>query len=176
MTLRGRTPRPVTERFWEKVDRDGPIPAHRPELGPCWVWTARRNAKGYGTFCLTHRVKGARCILAPRVAYTLAFGFFGPAFRVLHKCDAPPCVRPDHLFLGTVADNNHDMIAKGRYRQGCAPGEAHPFAKLTEAKVIAIRHLRERGATTVELARQFGVHHTTIVRVSNRTQWRRVIG
>lgn len=74
----------------------------------CWEWTKTRLPKGYGLF----RVLNQK--LAHRVSYTI---FHGPIFgelHVLHKCDNPPCVNPDHLFLGTPKDNTKDMIIKGR--------------------------------------------------------------
>jgi len=79
---------------------------------------------------------------------------------VLHRCDNPPCVRPEHLWLGTQADNMHDMMTKGRSRLG-GGGSGQP--KLSEADVQAIR---ESTAGAVSLARQYGVtrHHIWKVR------------
>lgn len=94
---------PIADRFWSKVDTDG----------DCWEWQAAKNPKGYGFFGLGRRGDGHA--LAHRVAYELTTGSIPDGLCVLHKCDNPGCVRPDHLWLGTRADNNRDMIGKGRH-------------------------------------------------------------
>lgn len=103
---------PIEERFWAKVDKNGPRAAHVPELGPCWIWTAARHPDGYGIFDFDGRPRGAHIF-----AYILEHGALSEeAPCVLHACDggAIGCVRPSHLFAGTLADNNRDMAAKGR--------------------------------------------------------------
>lgn len=102
-----RRTRPLAERFWEKVNKDGPTA--RPELGPCWVWTSTQDGHGYGAF---YRGTGPRG--AHRVSWELYHGEPAGALCVLHKCDTPLCVRPEHLFLGTRTDNMADKVAKGR--------------------------------------------------------------
>lgn len=107
-----RAPRSVDERFWSKVDRNGPVPSHVPHLGPCWIWIGARNSKGYGSFYLNGVVQ-----LAARVAWQLTHGRESTQW-VLHACDggALGCVRPEHLFEGTAQDNVDDMMSKGRHR------------------------------------------------------------
>jgi hypothetical protein len=162
--------RPVAERFWEKVSKDGPVPAHRPDLGPCWLWTGgiNRQRGGYGMFALRKGVIRR----SHRIAWELASGADPGGLWVLHHCDNPPCVRPEHLFLGTPRDNSGDMEAKGR---GNHPhGSARPQAKITEADVLAIREARQQGATGAELARQYGVHRTAIYHICQRDYWKHV--
>lgn len=89
------------DRFWARVDRSG----------ECWEWTAGRTNRGYGV--LTAPRHGRR-ILAHRYSAALHFGMFDRRLVVCHHCDNPPCVRPEHLFLGTRLDNAMDMISKGR--------------------------------------------------------------
>lgn len=86
-------------RFWSKVDTSG----------DCWIWTATKNRRGYGQFYYEGRLQ-----LAHRVAYKLTYGPVDDDIHVLHRCDNPSCIRPDHLFLGTQRDNVQDMIGKGR--------------------------------------------------------------
>lgn len=99
----------LKERFWGKVNKDGPAPSHCPELGPCWIWTGIITIWGYG------RIKsGGKMHAAHRVAWVLAYGDIPDGLFVCHKCDNPACVRPEHLFVGTVLDNTRDREAKGR--------------------------------------------------------------
>ena len=101
-------------RFWAKVNKDGPAPTHRPELGPCWLWMSGKSAQGYGLLCTGHR--GRVRFLAHRVAWFLANEQLPPNIEVCHHCDTPACVRIDHLWLGTQAENMADMKEKGRGR------------------------------------------------------------
>lgn len=139
-------PKPIpteefADHFWSRVNKEGPIPPHIPEIGECWLWTGALKENGYGA-CFVKRVPG----YAHRVAYRLSYGDFPKCMHVLHRCDNPPCVRPDHLFLGTRMDNVVDMMSKGR-----APvGERSGNAKLSNAQVSAIRALCAiRGGLTV---------------------------
>ena len=91
---------------------------------------------------------------------------------MLHHCDNPPCVNPEHLFLGTVKDNVADCIRKGR--RGKHVGETVGTAKLTEYAVREIRVLAGYGVRQRELATQFGVHQVTVSNVVCGKTWRHV--
>lgn len=167
----GYAARPIAERFWEKVSKDGLVPAHRPELGPCWIWTGGINEHrgGYGMFMVRKGVIRR----SHRIAWELANDRAVPAgLWVLHRCDNPPCVRPDHLFLGTPKSNVDDMAAKGRTR--VRHGSDRPQARLSEADVTAIRTARAQGAVGAELARQYGVHRSTIYHICQRDNWKHI--
>lgn len=108
------------QRFEAKINYDGPT--MRAELTPCWVWTGKPNASGYGQFAM-----GGHGYRAHVAAWVLADGPIPPETPcVCHACDNPICVRMSHLFLGTRADNNADRKRKGRGRNiHCKWG--HPF-------------------------------------------------
>ncbi len=106
---------------------------------------------------------------AHRYIWSTTKGAIPPKMFVLHKCDNPACVNPDHLFLGTQADNVRDMRAKGRERH--PHGEDHPLAKLTAKDVLAIRGSRLRHAA---LAKIFSVTSTNIRNIRRRKIWRHV--
>lgn len=88
---------------------------------------------------------------------------------VLHRCDNPPCVNPDHLFLGTALDNMLDKTSKGR---GNAPrGERHGAHKLTEAQAVEIKARRLAGEELLPLAKEFGVAKSVVCRIAKGTRW-----
>lgn len=97
------------------MNKEGPIPAHRPELGPCWEWI-RFTCKIPGAY--PQFWTGVAKMAAHRFSWELSNGPIPTGMWVLHHCDNPRCVRPDHLFLGTRLDNIRDMQAKGRLRNG----------------------------------------------------------
>lgn len=99
----------VAERFWSKVDKDGPIPPYRPELGPCWIWTRARDPKGYGEFGLARR-----SLRAHRWAWIDANGPVPDGLELDHLCRVPACVRPSHLEAVTSAENIRRGMA-GRF-------------------------------------------------------------
>lgn len=132
------------ERFWSRVEKDGPIPPHRPELGACWLWMPE-PARKYGRF----HVKKAE-FLAHRIAYQIANGPVPDGMLACHHCDTPRCVNPAHLFQGTHEDNNRDMMAKGRYANGMAGN--------TEAAARGERHVSRTKPERVPRGDRSGPH------------------
>lgn len=108
-------PRPPQERFWTKVDRNGPIPEHCPELGPCWLWTGSKKVRGYG--CLRSGKPANKILSTHRLSWEIHYGPIPDGFGVCHHCDNPPCVRPDHFFLGTQVENMADAGRKGHMKK-----------------------------------------------------------
>lgn len=167
-------PPTLAERFWAKVDKNGPVPGHRPDLGPCWVWTARLSG-GYGHLWEGKRSQGTgRMEGAHRVAWRLAQGPIPEGMYVLHHCDNPACVRVVHLFLGTLRDNNGDRHAKGRTVIPDNRGERHGLARLRESDVVAIRAERAAGVTQDALAHRYGVSRTAVAHVVHGRTWAHV--
>src|SRR5687768_7875966 len=92
----------------------------------CWAWTGVMGTNGYGLFWVRRGFKQYSSVGAHRVAWRLANGPVPDGLWVLHRCDNPRCVRPDHLFLGTHSDNMRDMWSKNRHRpRGTAPTRTH---------------------------------------------------
>jgi hypothetical protein len=145
----GRTFGTLWERFAAKVgvSDDG-----------CWRWLAGRN-HDYGQLYHAGRPQKAH-----RMAWLMFRGDIPDGLNVLHHCDNPGCVNPEHLFLGTQNDNFRDMVAKGRGRVMPA-GSAHPRAKLSPARRDAVRLLLSDGVRPTAIARCLGVSIQTICRV-----------
>src|SRR5205814_1296462 len=130
------------DRFWLKVDKEGPASL----VGPCWQWTACLAQNGYGLFSYKRRVQGAH-----RASWQITNGLIPNNLHVLHRCDNRACVRPDHLFLGTHSDNMIDASVKNR----CA----RSLAKLTPNQVRDIRvTLNGRRSGYRIIASEYGVH------------------
>ena len=173
---------PIATRFWAKVDTDG----------ECWEWTARRYPTGYGSFYHSPENPVA---YAHRVSWELHFGPIPAEMWVCHLCDNPPCVRPDHLFLGSRQDNIADMWGKARGSRkgpgaGVLRGANHPYRrdpslirrgeqrphKLTADEVETIRRLYAGGGFTHKaLAAEFGVHKSTISKLTLGNSWQHLL-
>lgn len=173
-TMHRQEARPMStteERFWSKVNKDGPTTAHMES--PCWVWVGPKSF-GYGRTGLD-----GRKIWAHRFSWEAHRGPIPPNLRVLHRCDDRACVRPDHLFLGTQADNMRDMVAKGRHAASVHPervvrGEAHGCAKLDEGRVRSIRAALASGEAQASIARRFQCSLSTVNAISTGRLWRSV--
>lgn len=125
----------------------------------CVEWSGRRDRQGYGYFAIT-RDGIERKVKAHRAAYAEAFGDFDSNLCVLHRCDNPSCVNPEHLFLGTRLDNARDAVSKGRNAAGVRSG----CARLNEPEINEIRASDKK---LRELAQQYGVSESAVSRVRN---------
>lgn len=146
----------IEDRFWSKVRK----------TDVCWEWRASRTDLGYGKFVALGEQ------LAHRVSWRLHRATPPGGLLVCHKCDNPSCVRPDHLFLGTAADNVADMVAKRRH--SAARGERSGAAILTTGQVREIRRRLAEGSPCSELAAVYGVHRSTIHLIAKRRNWAHV--
>jgi hypothetical protein len=161
-------------RFWDLVEKtDG-----------CWLWKGSTASYrlGYGSF---HPDADTR-VRAHRYSYELHYGRVPDGLYVLHRCDTPACVRPDHLWLGSKAENNSDRALKGRSATGerngqhtkpgsTARGSQHGMAKLDEATVREIRsRYKPFVVTRAHLTREYGVSRSLIDQIIDRQIWKHV--
>ncbi len=126
----------------------------------CWLWFRAIGRDGYGNVRWNGKLNPAH-----RISWQINRGAIPPKSCVLHHCDTRTCVNPDHLFLGTHADNNHDRHAKGR----TATGETHGRAKLTSEQV---NRIRTDSRKLREIAPEYGVSLALISLIKNNKQWR----
>lgn len=154
--LAGRFNADVLGRFLAKV---------RMQEDGCWLWFGAINREGYG-----HFYANGKQILAHRWAYQHYVGPIPEGLLVLHHCDTPGCVRPEHLFTGSQTDNMRDRWLKGRYSS--AAGEKNGRAKLTAEQVAEIRtrYTGARGEQTA-LAREYGVSPGQVWAIVNARSW-----
>ena len=134
-----------------------------PESG-CWVWIMATNETGYGLSCYN-----GKQIRAHRLSYLLYKGDIPRGMLVCHVCDVPSCVNPDHLFLGTHADNSNDMKAKGRSpRPKMRTGELNHSAKLTRSQVLMI--VKDKRVQRI-ISEEYGVTQNTISEIKRGKTW-----
>lgn len=161
---------PPARRFWAKVNKDGPVPQHVPQLGPCWIWTGSLESTGYGQMASG---EGRKLVRTHRFSYTLNVGPIPEGQHVLHKCDVRHCVNPSHLFIGDASANMQDAKSKGRLVPAPS-GVQHNRARLNPDLVREIRALAAGGHSVEGLARRFGVWPNAIDMVVKRRSWKSV--
>lgn len=149
---------PLAERFWNKVQK----------TESCWLWLGSSNRRGYGAI----DVDGV-LLRSHRVSWELANGPIPDGLYVLHRCDNPSCVNPEHLFIGTQKENMQDCSRKGR-KAGLA-GNENPAAKLTAEDVHNIRKLHATGVGGNQIAKMYPqVSLSAIFRIIARRSWQSV--
>lgn len=143
------------ERFWKRVKK----------TRYCWIWIGAKNNKGYGQIMVNKRL-----IAAHRYSYFLQKGSIPKDNHILHKCDNPSCVNPQHLWVGTNNDNVQDRVNKGR--EADRKGEKNPNAKITYEIATKIRKMyKTRNYKVYILGQMFGVNRNVIGRIIGGKQW-----
>lgn len=137
----------------------------------CWLWLRGKDKDGYGKFS----ARRAGVVLpgidgrAHRAAYTIYVGPIPAGLHVLHKCDNPSCVNPDHLFVGTNSDNMKDRSAKGRLEQY---RERNPSNKLSAQQAEQIRDMARRSTLSYKaIGEMYGVCATTVWKINKEMTW-----
>ena len=159
--------RSEVDRFWAKVETGA----------GCWTWSGARKQRPWDYGVLGGTKKGEVGQLAHRVSWRLHHGPIPDGMKVLHHCDNPPCVNPEHLFLGSLKDNTQDMLEKGRHSLPIdhSQGEKNPGAKLTEKQVVEMRNRYSLGGVTQQqLADHYNVCNALVSFIITRKLWRNI--
>lgn len=150
---------PWPERFWVKVNKNGPLVV--PALGVCWLWVGC-TAGGYGAVRFPG-IQKMQC--AHRVSFLLENGYLNSLLDICHRCDTPLCVRPNHLFQGTETENLHDAVRKGRAG----------FHKFTVQQIHEIRERLNAGESQYAIAAEFSVHQSSISKIFTNRHWKKEV-
>lgn len=149
----------IKQRFEAKIDKTNP--------DHCWIWKASKLKDGYGCFCYGREKR------AHRVSWILFNGIIPDGLSVLHHCDNPLCVNPEHLFIGTQKQNMEDMINKGR--KISPHGTNLPQSKLTENQILEIRaKYIPRKYSLRKLANEYNVSKETIRPIVLKKTWKHI--
>lgn len=149
----------LAERFWPKVSITS--------LSGCWLWTGATDKFGYGK--IGNRSHAGGDVKSHRLSYELNVGHITDGLHVLHECDNPPCVNPNHLFLGTQIDNNADKDRKGRGPSN--RGISNPRARLTPEIVAEVRRLRSEGWSQTKIANHVRFPQPSISKILRGVGW-----
>jgi hypothetical protein len=174
VTAASKTPAAIAKWKSTRQARQAPVAEFleaksipEPNSG-CLLWTGATNSHGYGIF-----TRNCQNFYAHRVALELASRALQKGECACHRCDNPYCINPEHLFIGSHADNMRDATRKGRLRFVNAPrGESHHSAKLNAEKAAAIRLEIQGGATMASLARAYGVSASSVAAIRDGKSWK----
>lgn len=174
-----KRPQMTPEIFWQRVDKNGPIPKDHPELGPCWLWMGGKTGRGYGAAYVYGKYHGAH-----RFAYEFYHGPIPEGLQVCHQCDNPQCLNATgHLFLGTGFDNMSNKVSKNRQAQGLKHslavmknrprGERHRMSKVTDSEVLEMRRLcRETKLPMSAIAERFALSLSAAEKAIRGVTWK----
>lgn len=140
----------------------------------CLIWTGYTDKDGYAIAHFVDR-KVKKNLKVHRLVYEQVNGKIPHGMLVCHRCDIRSCVNPDHLFVGTYADNVSDMWDKKRWKPGAQDnaGERNPNSKLSSVDVEKIIQMKADGAKTKQLSETFGVSKTQIQKIFSGKAWRK---
>jgi len=136
-------------------------------MSGCWLWFGPCRDNGYG-----YMWNGSRKESSHRISYRLFRGELASGSNVLHRCDNPACINPDHLFAGSQRQNLIDCVNKGRHRPYAAKGGQNPKAKLTDEQILEIRAIPRTMGALAKAAPRYGVTRATLCAIRNGRFWK----
>ena len=152
----------IVDKFLAKVEVSG----------DCWLWkgakTNLRHGHAYGVIS----DKNKKRTMAHRVSWEIYVGPIPEGLCICHHCDNGLCVKPAHLFIGTIADNNRDAREKGRIP--FPKGEFHGMAKLESTQVLHMRMLYQDGLSTRKIASKFGISKAHAFQIVAYKRWKHI--
>lgn len=152
---------PLEDRFWKKVNK----------TDSCWLWSGGKIETGYGV--IGAGGKGGKQLFAHRYSYELHKGKIPENMVVMHTCDNPSCVNPEHLLVGTYKDNTQDALKKGRLKTVFCKGSKNVMSKLKEDDVRFIKqHPEIRGK---DIAARFNISAQTVCDIRKGRLWSSVV-
>lgn len=157
----------LSKRFYDKVKFDSP--------DKCWEWSGAVSSGGYGSFNVYRSISiygKPKTIASHRYMFMRLFGKLPTTIWVLHKCDNPKCVNPNHLYSGTGKNNADDREIRGRGNH--VYGSRQHLSKLNERDIPSIRERLKNGETQLALSKLFGVANSTISRIERGETWKQV--
>lgn len=146
---------PLSSKFFNRVEK----------TDYCWIWTGPKR-KGYG-----HVWVNGETVRAHRASWILSFGAIPDGLLVLHKCDNPSCVNPEHLYIGTHSDNMRDKVERDRCAHLDRSGERGGRTVLTNEIVLSIR---ADSRMNKDIAAAYGVDRSTISDIKRRKSWKHI--
>jgi len=159
--------KPLHTRWLDKVGEEN--------SNGCWPWLGSRTVHGYGKIRDNYKSVGAH-----RISYRLNIGKIPRKLHVLHKCDNPLCVNPDHLFLGTQSDNNKDMFKKNRdknqynYNKDFINGRSRPVEAFIDNKWVLFQSISEASKTTGALSSKISIASRQLRKKAGGLKWRSI--
>jgi len=157
-----------TKKRWADY-RETVLDQYEVDANGCWIWSGSKNQDGYGNVGIKGKSERAH-----RAAYRKWKGPIPKGMVVMHTCDNPSCINPDHLQLGTQQENIEDMRVKGR-RKGSNVGEDNAAAKVTADDVREIRsRYASESVSQQALADEYGITQTVVSQIILRRTWTHV--
>lgn len=130
----------------------------------CWIWKGSKDKRGYGRISIHNKPH-----LAHRVSYILFKSF--PDFEILHSCDNPSCVNPEHLTDATHYQNMKEAVERNRFKPPCLRGIEHSQSRLTDGDVLEIRRLFSEGKSGNFIAKKFNISRSNTYAIRDRKTW-----